>query len=435
MAAVAGGGALLLWPALINGYPIVFSDTLGLAEMGLEPTMGWDKPWVYGPLILLFHWGVTLWGVAVAQVLAVSWVLWLVARVVGQAAWWRHLGLCAVLAVGSAAPWFADFIMPDIGAPLVVLCLFLLGWGRPALGPVARTAVAVLASLAIACHLAHLLIAAGCLAVVLLVRTRRVLVCAAPLAAALVWLVGSNAVGNGVVGVSPYGSVFALARLQADGPAADYLHSVCPAAGYRLCAWADRLPMDSDEFLWSPDGPIWGGKSGPTRVAPEASRIVSASLRFEPGLAARAAARNTVRQLGMVRLGDVLGPQHLVSTVGLLLLTYFPVAEIQRFEASRQVHGTLMTVAEAVMPLDIPLLLLGLAGTMLAIVTWRRHPALAGLGVIVLAGVLANAFATGALSGPHDRYAARITWLVIVPAWLWLSGSQRVGRRRPPYGP
>ena len=35
---------------------------------------------------------------------------------------------------------------------------------------------------------------------------------------------------------------------------------------------------------------------------------------------------------------------------------------------------------------------------------------------MVLAALLANAFATGALSGPHDRYQARIAWLVLLPA-------------------
>ena len=37
---------------------------------------------------------------------------------------------------------------------------------------------------------------------------------------------------------------------------------------------------------------------------------------------------------------------------------------------------------------------------------------------MVLAGLAANAFATGALSGPHDRYQARIAWLVVLPPAL-----------------
>ncbi len=417
-ASVPAGALLLLWPALANGYPIMFSDTAGLAEMGLAGDMGWDKPWVYGPLMLLLHGGVSFWGVAAAQGLALSAVLWLTVRVAAPGPW-RHLGLCALLAAGSAAPWFASFMMPDVFAPLTVLCMFLLAYGRPVLSGPVRLAVGGLAAVAIASHLAHLIVAAGCLAVVAPLRPRRLLAAAAPLAAALAWLLASNLIGNGVLAVSPYGSVFALARLQADGPAADYLHAACPAAGYRLCAWSDRLPMDSDAFLWDPEGPIWGGDSGPTRVAPEAGRIVAAALRFEPGAAMQAAVANTVRQLGRVQLGDTLGPQYLDATVGSLLRRYFPAAELRRFMASRQLHDTLAALAAPLAGVRLALLALGAAGTVLAVPwAWRRDPALAGLGLVVLAGVLANAFATGALSGPHDRYGARIAWLVLLPPVL-----------------
>jgi hypothetical protein len=49
-------------------------------------------------------------------------------------------------------------------------------------------------------------------------------------------------------------------------------------------------------------------------------------------------------------------------------------------------------------------------------VAWRRRGTRAGrFALLVLAGVLANAAASGALSRPHDRYQARIAWLVLLP--------------------
>lgn len=386
--------------------------------MGLILDMGWDKPWVYGPLMDLLHWGLSLWGVVAAQAVLVSVVLWWTALVMGCAQAWRHVAVCAVLAVGSAAPWFASLIMPDIFAPLTVLLLFLLAWGGPALGRARMAVAGVLAAIAIGVHLAHLILAAGCLAVILLLRPRRVLACAAPLLAAVAWLLATNAVGNGVVSISPYGSVFALARLQADGPADAYLRQACPAAGYRLCGWLDQMPMDSDKFLWDPDGPIWADGWGPTLEAPEASRIVSATLRFAPGAAAVAALQNTVRQLGMVRLGDTLTPAYLDSTVGRTLRLYMPAAELGRFEQSRQIRDELASVAQPLAPLRIVLLVLGTAATAGLLLT--RSPALRGLAAMILVGLLANAASTGALSGPHDRYQARIAWLVIVPPlFVW----------------
>ena len=40
----------------------------------------------------------------------------------------------------------------------------------------------------------------------------------------------------------------------------------------------------------------------------------------------------------------------------------------------------------------------------------RRHVA-AGFALAALVAVLANAVITGGLSGPHDRYGARLAWL------------------------
>ena len=96
--AVLTGAALVLWPALWNGYPIMFSDTGGLIEMSLEPTMGWDKPWIYGPFVHLFHWRTSLWAAVVGQAVLLSWVLFAVARRFGVPRW--HIVRCAVLAVG-----------------------------------------------------------------------------------------------------------------------------------------------------------------------------------------------------------------------------------------------------------------------------------------------------------------------------------------------
>ena len=115
--------------------------------------------------------------------------------------------------------------------------------------------VATVTTLAIAVHLAHLVLAAACLVTLSLLRWRVLWRQFAPLAAALALLVGTNVVGNGLVAVSPYGSVFALARLATDGPARDVLQRSCPDAGWRLCAWKDRLPADSDDFLWAPKRP------------------------------------------------------------------------------------------------------------------------------------------------------------------------------------
>ena len=62
----------------------------------------------------------------------------------------------------------------------------------------------------------------------------------------------------------------------------------------------------------------------------------------------------------------------------------------------------------------------------------RRDMPRAGLAALVLAALLANAFAAGALSKPHDRYQARIAWLLLVPPAFQIGAraSTSAGERR-----
>jgi hypothetical protein len=426
---ILGGAALLVWPAALNHYPLVFSDTGALLAQTVQGWAIWDKPLVYGPLLHLFHWRVTLWLPLAAQGLVLSWLLWLVQRSLdvqgmGGATAGRHVLLCAGLAAATAAPWFAALLLPDWLAPALVLALYLLGFAWGGLGRTERGGVALLALLAAAAHLSHLPIAAALVLLVLAVRRawRPALRCALPLAGAVALLLATNAWAQGRWALSPYGAVFALARLTADGPAARTIEARCPAAGWQLCRWAGRLPRDSDDFLWSGDGPVWAARTdgaspgGPISLAPEAATILAETLRREPLGVLRAAAGNAWRQLGMAGVGDTLGPENLQASVAQQLALGFPAAEQARFAASLQARGELTATAAPFLALHLAALLLGTAGVLLA--CWRARGRQLGLVLCVLVGLGANAVATGALSGPHDRYQARIAWLLPLAALL-----------------
>ncbi|MFC7689372.1 hypothetical protein ACFQY5_06780 [Paeniroseomonas aquatica] len=297
------GAALLLWPALLNGYPLVFSDTGAFLAQTVEGWAIWDKPFVYGPALHAFHGRLTLWGPALAQGLLLSWLAWLAQRgFLGGARPGRHLALCAGLAAGSAAPWFTAQLMPDILAPALVLALALLGFAADRLSRAEALGLQGVAALAAAAHLSHLPLAAALVLLVLAAtrRARPALRCAAPLGAAVALLLAGNLATQGRLAVSPYGAVFALARLVADGPAARTIAARCPDAGWQLCRWAGRLPTDSDLFLWSGDGPVWSpGPMGSCPAARSASpRKPAPSSPRRCGGAAGGAAGRARQRLG-----------------------------------------------------------------------------------------------------------------------------------------
>ncbi|MBY0338473.1 MAG: hypothetical protein K2X11_17805, partial [Acetobacteraceae bacterium] len=93
--AVAAGALLLLWPALLNGHPIL---ARGSAEGPVPP---W--PWV------------------ASQALAFSALAWLFARLPGRATPRRHVGLCAALALVTPAAWVASLAATDALVPIAAL--------------------------------------------------------------------------------------------------------------------------------------------------------------------------------------------------------------------------------------------------------------------------------------------------------------------------
>ena len=419
LAAILLGGLLMVWPAFLNGYPILFSDTGAFLAQTVVPLMIWDKPWVYGPLLALFHWNITLWGPLLVQGLMLSHLLWLVQRALrGRATPGAHLLLLGALATLTALPWVAALLMPDVFTAVVALALFLLGLGRASLSRREASYLVLLATLGIASHLSHLPVALALLVMTgLLARALRpVLAVAAPLALALLLLLGTNWVGHGRLSLSPYGSTFMLARMIGDGTAARTVEASCPQSGWYLCAWAGRLPGDSDEFLWLPDSPLNRDAAGQpiflggVILAPEARAIVAETLRREPLAVALAALRNFGRQLLLVRIGDTLSRDNLGGSVRPRLVEGFPSAEVARYDAAAQPADRLPALAAPLLWPQVPVLLLGATG--LAVLAWRLRGPRRAFALFLFAAVAANALTAGALSKPHHRYQARIAWLL-----------------------
>ncbi|MDB5314705.1 MAG: hypothetical protein JWO24_549 [Rhodospirillales bacterium] len=421
------GAALLGWPAFLNGYPLVFIDTVSYLEHTILWALPWDKAPAYGPFLHAFHWRATLWLALAAQLALVSWMLWLTQRAaLGTARALVHLVLCMVLAALTALPWFAATLMPDVLAGVAALAIFLLGFGAHRLTRIERVAVTFVGVFAVAAHLSHLVIALAVVALVVLLRRRLapVLRAVSVPALAILVLLGVNLADSGRATLSQNGAIFLLARLQADGPAVETLRARCPAAGWYLCGFIDRLPMDSDAFLWSPDSPVSRDASGAARfmgsvaLAPEAGAILRATFIERPLAVLRAMLGNTVLQLAQFRVGDTLGNEHLELSARRMIRDGFAPRELAAFDAGLQMRGLLPAAAAPFLWPHLPVLVLVLVVALVGLV--RGSPEQRGLVLVALCAVAANSFATGALSAPHDRYGARIIWLLPLAAMLVL---------------
>ena len=413
--------ALLLWPAFLNGYPIVFADTGTYLSQAINHYLGWDRPVFYSFFMLPLHLTITTWPVIAVQSLMACWVLSICGRLL-VARWhpWMLLPLAAGAAVLTSLPWTVSELSPDFLTALMILSLVVLLVAPAWLSVAERVGLVLLVTFAIAAHLSNLPLAVVLL--IVLLPWRRSLVPWVAVALGMFALMSVNVVAGRGFAISPYGNVFLLARVIADGPGRDALVRNCPQAGWMLCPYVADLTDNADEFLWDPQGPL-GAVGGAKRVSPEAGAIIASAVAAEPMREAEAFVSNGMIQAILFETGDGLHPWP--SEVTPWVERDFPAAEARRYEAARQTQG-MSLLPVWLMRLHEVVALIGLLGC-LALAVRRKTASSARIAVCaVLMGIVANAFICGGLSGPHDRYQSRVMWLPGVVAALALAGRREV---------
>jgi hypothetical protein len=416
--AVPAAAALLLWPALWNGYPIVFADTGTYLSQAINLYAGWDRPVFYSLFMLPLHATVTVWPVIVVQALLTARVLWVVCRVLlVRVSAIGFVAGAAVLAVGSWLPWIVSELMPDVFTPLLILVVCLLAWVPERLSGTERVVFVGLAAFMIASQQSSLPL--GCVLLAVLGGLKwvrgagfpsfhRWSLLVLPPAFALVALCSINLAAHHRFAVSPFGNVFLLARVIYDGPGMEALRRDCPTEHWRLCPYLADFPPISDDFLWALSSPLYRA-GGAKAVSQDADAIIRAALVAEPVGEARAAWSNTVEQLTSFASGDGLNPWP--GQVSPWVERDFPAREVAAYEGARQQVGSL-GVPAILAGIHVAAALVGVvACAILLPVAFARRAVCFGFLLAVFIALPFSAAITGALSAPHDRYQSRIMWL------------------------
>jgi hypothetical protein len=421
---------VLIWPALWNGYPIVFADTGTYLSQAMHHYLGWDRPIFYSLFIYPLHLGLTIWPVILVQSCLTVWVLDLTRHALGLSRWWL-LAMTVFLAIASWLPWIVSEVMPDVFTPLLVLLLSLLVFSRPRFRLWQRIAMTALAACMIATQQSSVPLALGLLAAVIPLpwTARRFRIgppinpeplsaTFAPLLApgiAMVALLLVNAAGFGLWSLSPYGNVFVLARVIYDGPGMNVLRRDCPREVWLLCPYIDRFPATSDEFLWQKTSPIMLA-GGHKAVSGDADAIIHAAMNAEPGRLFAVTVDNTIEQLNRFASGDGLAAWQ--AEVGSRIDADFPIRERTAFHEARQQAGTL-AVPRPLGFLHDAVAVGGIAAALVLLpIAWRRQHVAAWFLAVSLLTLPLSAAITGGLSAPHDRYQSRIVWLPAAMAFL-----------------
>jgi len=192
-----------------------------------------------------------------------------------------------------------------------------------------------------------------------------------------------------------------------DGIVARYLHDHCATQKLKLCPYRDELPPTADDFLW---GHSMFDKLGRFKgLNDEMGFIALHSLAEYPAWQAEAAIVATAHQLVDVATGEGT-LQWLPHTYG-IIERYVPAQAKPMRAARQQRRGIDFTPVNWIdVPVALGSMLLTLA--ILASSAWRRKlDDVTMLATTVVLALLGNAVICGVISGPHDRYGARMVWI------------------------
>jgi len=405
---------LLLAPAFWNGYALLQWDTGGYLARWYEGYLVPSRSTVFG---LYLHYGEasSFWLDLGIQALATLWILQLTLRVFGMARPLRLLGLSLVLILTTALPWLASMLLTDIFAGLSVLSLFLLVLYGGQTSAIEKFSLFAFTAFAAATHSATLGVLFGlcCLGWIAQPFLRKRIPLAGLVRGSLTIVVGSgmllaaNFALSGQWAWTPGGTGVAFGRMLQDGIVTRYLRDHCPQQQLKLCPYRDELPPTADDFLW---GDSMFNKLGRFKgMNDEMGFIVTHSLADYPLWQAEAAIIATAQQLVHVATGE--GTNGWIPHTYGIIERYIP-AQTAPMRAARQQHwGVDFTVMNWI---HIPVALLSMLAALgiLAGAIWRRRlDDVTMLAATVCFALLGNAVICGVISGPHDRYGARLVWI------------------------
>ncbi len=421
---------MLLVPALWNGYPLLQWDTGGYLARWYEGYLVPSRSTAFG-LYLHFGEDSSFWINLGINALATLWILQLTLRVLGMPQPLRLLAVSLVLVLTTSLPWLVSTLLTDIFAGLSVLTLFILVMYRDRTSLVEKCLLFGLTAFSAATHSATLgvllgLCCAGWIARPFLrgrISISGLTQGSLTIVAGAALLLATNFALSGKLAWTPGGYGVAFGRLLQDGIVAQYLRDHCPKQSFKLCPYRNELPATADQFLWgSSMFDTLGRFQG---LNNEMSFIVLHSLAEYPAWQAKAALTATVQQLGQVATGEGIGVW-LGHTYG--IIERFLPAQVKPMRAAQQQrwHFDFTAINRVHVPVALASMLL--AAILFGYGVLRRpfddFTLLSGTVTVALLG---NAFICAVISGPHDRYGARMAWLattvVLIVVIRYLTGD------------
>jgi hypothetical protein len=437
---ILAGTLLLMLPAFYNHYPIVFSDSGTYLSSGFDMSFPIDRPIAYGVFVRLssLH-GVSTWLVIFVQSLILSYVLFLCMKMVlGEK--FRYITAFVIylfLSVFSSAAWTSSMIMTDVFTPIGILSGSVIVFGNVKKGTLVLLYCIFL--LASATHFSHILIFSVLFAFVFVFRK---------------WFLPKNQYPYGFIraigliattlvsifimrpSLNRGKSIMYTGTMLSQGIAQEYLNDYCGTKHFMLCRYKDSLlPARMGEGTWfeyNPNSPLHGMSGWTDSMRDECSEIMYGTF-TKPKyiwLHIVASLKWSFVQLYSFTTGGGNGPYMDEYPILANIRCHFK-SELSEYANSKQSKSTLLQYYypwNDILTITIIVSLLILVLFFL----FRRSIYNGHLGhftIVLLLGIILNAWDCGTFSDINLRYGSRVMW--VVPFLACLAVTRFFNKNKP----
>lgn len=429
------GTIILMTIGFYNGYPLVYSDTGTYIYSGFDKFIPVDRPFTYGLFLNFFSLKFSLWLVIFVQNMLVAFcILELFIILIPNQKYFNgwYLGTLWILTFVTGIGWYSNQIMPDIFTPVCVMLIAILVLEKET-GYLKKGIFAVILSYSLTTHFSNLWMGAVLMVALFVTKIvfgkyvkenlfhisfKKLFFIATIIVSAWILLPCINLICEKKFILSKGSHVFLMAHLDDTGILKKFLDDKCNTPDFkecRLCMYKDSLPGELSEFMWS--GKIVEKTGGWLGSEKEYNRIIRGTL-IHP----RYLFLNIYKSFtyGCIQLAN--------NDIGQGLTAYTEDSppygqikwhfrdELNNYLNSRQNKWNGATLNFTTLNIFHRILLIISLLFIIAIFTTpireTIQPELITFIIIFLLAIIINAFVTGGLNAPCERYQARIVWLL-----------------------
>jgi hypothetical protein len=416
---------LLLLPAIVNGGPIWFPDSVEYLSVGerfwqtvvhgTHFDFYGQRSILYSAVLFLVHWNTSSWPVIVLHAVLVSTNSVLALRalhpqITNRTSWGTVL--TTILTTGVSV--YVCFLMPDVLAGVMVLAMVtLLRAGRSLSSPVYAW-VAISLWYGIVSHGANVLLsfgAVGCYCGIAYWYREKLemaaivsVVCVQCIAVVSLVIIHADLYGKFSL-QNPRQPVFAMARILADEPGNTYFRQNHKNLPWHVCRYSKDMPKDAGAILWGQPG-IWNrSETERQQLKSEESSVVRTIVFSDPLRQMRSSVWNVWRLVLSPVDYRILRSQTVVTRL-IVALPFMQSEYLNSRQANQRLSlATLRAFHEVGYWLTV-------LGTLILFLMNRFRFQIAFFSSVILL----NAAIAGTLSGPMPRYHERLTWVLTLVA-------------------